>query len=198
MGQGVEAMASFGATHAAPLGEDEGRPPTASPKHHKKLPMNGLTEGVGSGNRAPKLETLSGDGENSSRTSSLGQEGASRGATRGSRRKSEAEGVLGSMDTPQRLRLERSAKGRGDSSMRPTVEKTNEDEGVVGNSMFKQVKFENGAAVAQSGASHDKISWDAIIEVVNLSAYISQSVINWLFGTKKISYTQEPVKSPSL
>lgn len=179
--QGVEAMASFGAKHTSPLGEYEGGR-TESPKHLKELPMNGLTEGVGLGNRTPKLETLSGEGENSSRTSSQGQEGAGRGEKRGSRRKNEAEGVIGSMDTPQRLRLERSAKSRGDSSMKPIEEEINGNEGgVVESSMFKQVKFENGAAIAQSGSSHDKSLRMQSMSLCTL-AYVSQSVINWLFG----------------
>lgn len=149
-GQGVEAMASFGANPTSPLAER-----TESPKHHKKLPMNGVTEGVDSGDKAPKLETtLSGEGENSSRTSSQGQEGGTRGVKRSSRRKSEAEGLLEGMDTPQRLRLVKSAKSRGDSGTKPTHEENNENEGVVESSMFKQVKFENGTARAQSGSSY--------------------------------------------
>jgi len=147
--QGVEAMASFGVKPSSPLEENEGER-TESPKHQKKLPANGVTEGVDSGNNTPKLET-SGEAENSSRTSSQGQEGK-----RVSRRKSEAEGLLESMDAPQRLLLERSAKSRGDSGMKPTDEEINENEGVVESSMFKQVKFENGTAMAQSGSSHDK------------------------------------------
>ena len=140
--QGVEAMASSAANHASPA----------------QQPINGLAEGAGSEGRTPKLETLSVESEDSSRsnqgpirTSSRGDGVANPRVKRGSRRKVETEDLNGGLEAPQRLRLERSAKSKGDSSTKPSGDETNENEGVVESPMFKQVKFENSAASTQCG-----------------------------------------------
>ena len=69
---------------------------------------------------------------------------SSRSNQGGAMRIMEAVPGSSSADTPQRPRRERSAK-RGDSK------EIDLNEGVVESSMFKQVKFENGAAISQSG-----------------------------------------------
>jgi hypothetical protein len=161
--QGHETMASSGPNRGSPVGEDNGgRKNAESSNHQAQHLVNGLTEGAGVGNRTPKLESVSADGENSSRSnqgsmkaSVRGDEVAKQGGKRGSRRKGEPEGLVGGTETPQRSRLERSAK-RGDSGTKLAGDEINLNEGVVESSMFKQVKFENGAAISQAGSSHYK------------------------------------------
>lgn len=89
-GQGVRVMAALDEKITSPLDEDE-TARTEGPEQPKKPPMNGVTEGAESRDKTPGVEALSGDGENTSRTSSQGQEGATR---RAGRRKVEVEASL--------------------------------------------------------------------------------------------------------
>ncbi|KAG0577270.1 hypothetical protein KC19_5G143600 [Ceratodon purpureus] len=173
---GGEVMGSSGAggVDAGPVGEKGGGSMNveSSEVHGERL-MNGVKEEA----RALKREAVSADGENSSRSnqgsmraSSRGDEGGSQGAKRGSRRKGEPEGVTGGLETPHRPRLDRSAK-RGDSGTKPVGDETNLNEGVVESSMFKQTKFENGAAITQYGLTDDDDkakAFDALAAVMAL------------------------------
>lgn len=58
------------------------------------------------------------------------------------------------MDASQLLKSERTTRSRADSGTKQTDEEILESEGVVESSMFKQVKFGNNTAIAQSGSLH--------------------------------------------